>query len=199
MSDKTHEATALDRVLASIHPSGITEPLHRRADDALSSFDYNAALIRDWPCFRDASARFLQHAECRLLNLRTAPRMPVSNAWERCVAIFLKAYGPDGEKVAFELARTGTENGFYGVCKRIAAHLAEEYALNHIRANCSLYWDMLSADEKLAAGEEFLRKYGHLLPSELTEGSAMRVRANLPQFLEKYPQFVRRLGQIGRG
>jgi len=56
----------------------------------------------------------------------------------------------------------------------------------------------LSVEEQLAASTEYLQKYGHLLPSELTEGSAARIRANLPKVLEEHPHLIQRLRQVGR-
>ena len=110
----------------------------------------------------------------------------------------VRAYGSNGEKAAFEMARTGNEGGLYAVLKKMAQTMGEHYAENEVSAKVLFYWNGLTVPEKLAAADEYLGKYGHLLPSELTEGSAGRVRANLPKVLEEHPRLLRRLRGIGR-
>ena len=48
------------------------------------------------------------------------------------------------------------------------------------------YWNSLTVYEKLTAIDEYFRKYGHLLPNETTEGSA--IGSSL--FLRKYWQSI---------
>jgi len=109
-----------------------------------------------------------------------------------------KAFGPDGFKAGFEIVRTGKEGGLYRVLKTVADLMTEKYAQNEISARISRYWDSLTLDEKLAAPEEYLRKYGYLLPGELIEGSAARIRAHFLKVLEEHPKMIRRMRQIGR-
>jgi len=192
-------ASKLDRLLDSIHPSRTIEELGRRADDAINAFAGGSSQITDWNEFRSFVVRFHRHLEGRLLGVRG--EMPAgSEAFNRgrCGQVLTHAYGPSGEKAAFELARTGNEGGLYGVLKKIAEILAEQYARNEVEARVLHYWNGLSVDEKLAAGNEYLDKYGHLLPSELTEGSGARVRADLPKALQEHPRLMQRLGQVGR-
>ncbi|MCX5674670.1 MAG: hypothetical protein NTX87_06645 [Planctomycetota bacterium] len=190
--------TKLDRLLESIHPTKTTEELSRRADDALNSFSVEATQIEVWDRFRHCLIRFLHHAETRLLRLSAPCHMGVEFAWGRCCQILMRAYGPNGEKTAFEMARTGNEGGLYAVLKKMAQTMADQFAQNEIEAKIGTYWNYLSINEKLAAGDEYLAKYGHLLPSELTEGSAARIRANLPKVLQEHSNLLRRLGGIGR-
>ena len=113
--------------------------------------------------------------------------------------MLIKEYGANGEKAAFEMVRTGAEQGLYGVLKAVARRMVEDYAGNEIAARISNFWEDLSTDEKLAVSEEYLEKYGHLLPSELTSGNAARVRANFLKVLEEHPNIVKSLRNIGRG
>ena len=57
---------------------------------------------------------------------------------------------------------------------------------------------VLSPDERHAACAAYLSRYGHLLPSELTEGYAARVRARFPQLLAEHPRMLQRVNRIGR-
>ena len=96
------------------------------------------------------------------------------------------------------MARTGNEGGLYAVLKALAKLMSEEYANNEISARISHYWNQLTPQEWLAAGEEFIAKYGHLLPSEHTEGTGARIKADLPKTLKEYPRLLQQLRRVGR-
>jgi hypothetical protein len=83
--------------------------------------------------------------------------------------------------------------------KAVAAQMIDEYAGNAIAARIANYWQSLSSDEKLQATQEYLDKYGHLLPTELTGGSAARLRANFPKVLAQHPKIIERLRNIRWG
>ena len=119
--------------------------------------------------------------------------------WGRCYYLLVKEFGLNGEKAAFEMVRTGVEQGLYGVLRAIARRMIDEYSGNEIAARIATFWESLSTDEKLAASKEYLDKYGHLLPSELTSGSAARIRFNFLQVLKEHPGMMKRLRNIGRG
>jgi hypothetical protein len=191
-------SSRLDRVLESIDPRRTLEEVERRTDDALNGFAPATSQISRWDEFRAYLVRFLHHVEGRVLRLSQPCPMGTDFDWGRCVQFLMRAYGGSGEKTAFELARTGNEGGLYGVLKKMAQIIGEHYAENEVSAKVLFYWNGLSVPEKLAAADEYLGKYGHLLPSELTEGSAARLRANLPKVLEEHPRMLRRLRGVGR-
>ena len=76
--------------------------------------------------------------------------------------------------------------------------MIEEYAGNEIRAKVSHFWYSLSMDEQFSVMEEYLEKYRHLLPPELTEGNAVRLKADFTKVLEKHPYMIRRLSEVWR-
>ena len=190
--------TKLDWLLESIHPNRVSEITDRRADDAINSFVVEKDRITDWDEFRKYVVRFSLRVETEVLQLMKAFETDVEYGWGLYSKILHKAYGPNGEKAAFEMARTGNEGGIYAVLKKIARTLAENYARNEVSARVGRFWEGLSTEEKLAVGEEYLEKYGHLLPSELTEGSAARIRMNLPRVLEEHPRLMKRIAKVGR-
>jgi len=91
----------------------------------------------------------------------------------------------------------GNEGGLYAALKAVAMRMAEDYAQNWISSQVSTYLENLSTDEKLDASTEYIAKFSHLLPSELTEKSAARIRANLPKFLEKHPHLIKQTRRVG--
>lgn len=190
--------TKLDRVLAGIDPDKTLELTAARVDAAMNSFPLGTAQIIDWQKFQACLADFLCHVEANVLRLSGSFGGDRDHYWSRCVQSLQGAYGSSGEKAAFEMARTCAEGGLYAVLKALATRIAEEYAQNEISARISQYGESLSLDEKLAAATEYLEKFGHLLPSEITEGSAARLRANFPKVLEKHPHLIKATRSVGR-
>jgi hypothetical protein len=117
---------------------------------------------------------------------------------DRALGLLRGIYGSHGEKAAFELARTGQEGGLRAVLRASATRLLDETSRREVHARVASYWDGLSADAKSAAVREYLHKYGHLLPAELTEGSAARVFGTFPRILEEHPYVLRRLRGVAR-
>ena len=190
-------ATKLEELLESIDPDRTSEVTFRRANEAINVFG-TAAQIDRWEDFKACMGGFCRHVEAYVLSLREPVNASPEYYWSRCVRILLKIYGINGEKAAFEMSRTGNDGGIYTVLKAIAMHIADEYAQNEIVARIYNYWQDLSVDERLAASTEYISKYGHLLPSELTEDSAGRIRANLPKVLEKHHELIKKIRRVGR-
>jgi hypothetical protein len=190
--------TKLDRLLESIDPDITLDQISARVDDALNSFRVKAGIIEDWEGFRTVLAEFFCHLRNYILRMNPSRSVDRDFDWGLCCQLLVKEYGANGEKAAFEMVRTGAERGLYGVLKGLARQMMDEYAGNEITARISNFWEALSTGEKLAASQEYLDKYGRLLPPELTSGSAARIRANFPKVLEEHPRIVKRLRSIGR-
>jgi hypothetical protein len=141
-------------------------------------------------------ARFMEHLDYHLLRLREPMAPNLQYSFGRLLPVLNQIYGKSGFKAAFELARSGAEGGIYGVLKRVAQHLARQYAQNEIHARIRVYWNGLSIPEKHSAADEYLREFGHLLPEQLTEGSAVRVHADFPKVLEEHVHLLESLRQI---
>jgi len=187
----------LDQLLDRIDPSRTIDETASRADDALNSFRLETARITDWEKFKMCTAEFFCHVDNAVLRLHPRRSVALEFDWSRACQIYEKEYGSNGEKAAFEMARTGNEGGLYAILKTLAKRMAEEYAGNEIRARISHCWNDLSVDERLTVTDEYLEKYGHLLPSELTEGGAVRIRANMSKVLEEHPRLIHALRQTG--
>jgi hypothetical protein len=191
-------ATKLEMLLESIDPSRTLEKTSAAVDRAMNSLSTGKGRIDTWDEYERSIADFFQHVES--VVLRIAPGGPDDRTFysSRCVALLNKAYGASGYKTAFDMVRTGKDGGLYRVLKTVADLMAENYAQNEIYARISNYWEGLSLDEKLAAPDEYLLKYGYLLPEEWTKGSAPRVRAFFVKVLEQHPAMIRRMRRIGR-
>ncbi|KPL24972.1 MAG: hypothetical protein AMJ75_02225 [Phycisphaerae bacterium SM1_79] len=189
--------TELDRLLNSIRPEKTVVETYNRANEAINTFQASAT-IEKWDDFGKCMAQLLQHIDLRVLRLSR----PVDPCLDHYLSWFphvlMKVYGPNGEKAAFEIARTGNEGGLYSVIKAVAMRVADEYSQNEISAKVGAYLDGLSVDEQLAACSEYISKYGYLLPSEITESNAIRIKANFRKVLEKHPRLLLTFHRVGR-
>jgi len=190
--------TELDKLLASIDPERTLEEVFNRANEAINNFHVKTVQIKQWDQFRSCMAEFVRHVEACALRLNKPMTTSADFYWSRCVYILMKVYGSSGEKAAFEMVRTGNEGGLNAVLRAIAMHMAEEYAQNEISGKVALYWDGLSVEKQLDAASEYIAKYGHLLPTELTEGTAVRIRANLPKALKEHPRLLQKMRRVGK-
>lgn len=191
-------ASKLSVLVKRIAPDRTLDEVSRRVDAALNSFSGPAGRITDFGDFRRCVVDFVRHVEAGVGRLHEPIDADLGFNWGRCLQLLIKEYGPNGEKAAFEMARTGTEGGIFRVLKDLGRRLSGQYAENEISARVAHYWNGLSIAEKLAAPDEYLERFGHLLPSELTEGSAGRVRADFPKVLREHPALMQRLSRIGR-
>jgi len=189
--------TKLQQLLVDIDPSKTCDQTLARADNAINSFSGTFGKITDWDKFCQYMAGFAAHVEAKILRLHPCP-VGSDFYWSKCAQMLCLIYGSNGDKAAFEMARTGREGGLFSVMKTLALRITEEYAENEIAARIAGYWKKLTLDEQLCITDEYLEKYGQLIPSELTEGSAARIRANFPKVLAQHPQIIRKTHRIGR-
>lgn len=191
-------ANDLGELLREIGPEQTIEETLNRVSEALNRFPMKRAEIADWESFRGCMVEFVRHVESWALCLRRPVPASFDFCWGRAVGILNRIYGPNGEKAAFEMARTGCEGGLYAVLKAVATQIAEDVSRNEISARVGVFWNSHSAEELLEASSEYLAKYGHLVPPELTEVSAGRFRGNFRKVLEDHPKLVQRMRQVGR-
>ncbi len=191
-------STKLERLLETIDPRRTLDDTSARVDRAVNTFSMPTARIERWIDFKACIIDFMHHVEATVLRARAEPEASLSFEWGRCVRLFMDLYGSNGEKAAFEMARTGNEGGLYAVLRRLARQIARQYGGNEVTARILHWWHGLTVDEQLDAPTEYIKKYGHLLPSELTEGSAARIRANFTKVLEEHPRLLQRMRRVGR-
>ncbi len=190
--------TKLEQLLADIDPERTYDQTFVRADDALNSFPTASGRITDWEEFNRYMGKFANHVEAKILRMQQACPMGVDFEWGRCTQVLTRAYGPNGEKAAFEMARTGNEGGLFAVLKAVALGMAEEHAEAEVTARIMDCWNGLTLDGQVFVIDEYLAKHSHLLPSELTEGSAARIRADFPKVLAQHPQILQKTRHLGK-
>jgi hypothetical protein len=191
-------STKLDRLLESIDPSCTLDRVSADVDRAVNSFIIGRTTIEDWNEYEKFLADFCQYVETTVFKIGASVPEYREFYWSRCVNIINNEFGPSGPKTAFEMVRTGKEGGLYKILKIIANQMTEKYAQNEISARISNYWNHLTIDEQMAATDEYLSKFGHLLPTEFTDGSAVRLKVHFTKVLNEHPKMIRRMRQIVR-
>lgn len=188
----------LERLLEFIHPSKTIEPVLSRVNIAINTFPKGSISIRSIDDFMMILTRFYCHVEMHVLKIRSSHAPNPIIYWGRCHRILCNEYGPNGITAAMDICLSGAEGGLYAVLKTIAFQLIKNYSNTEITAKVVKFWESLSVEQRFAVIDEYLRKYGRLLPSELKESNAARFRSNFIKVLIEHPYIISELRKIGR-
>jgi hypothetical protein len=182
-------ATRLEELIESIDPSRTIDRTSALVDDAFNSFRYENP-IRSFYDYEDYMAKFVFHIEAGVL--RFGSNVPYErDLWlARYSNLVNKGHGPDAWKWNYEKILTGQNGGLYQLLKDVAAMILQDRSGREISGRVGRFWESLTYDEKLESANEFLQKFGHMLPSKYTGGGGIHLVMNLPHVLEKYPQLL---------
>lgn len=172
----------------------VIEETQADVDEAVNSFSAPAR-VATWDEFHEVIARFYRHVENEVLRIS----MDCDVSFDRSNADRVLAGVFGHARVAFDLARSGQEGGMFKVLRTLAQGMAEAYSEREIGARVADFLDGLSFDEERAVAREYIERYGHLVSSELMEGSPAYVQANLQRVLAGHPRIVQRVRGATRG
>jgi len=198
MNDSGTTKKKIDQLLQYIDPDMVIDGTFARLDNAMNTLPMKPSRITDWEEYRVYMAGFFYHVENVILNCCSTRKFDPVWDWRRCYPFIVTEFGKNGEKAAFEIARTGVEGGLYSVIRKVGKRIAEHYVEAEIKSKVLYFWNELSVEEKFNVQSEYLTQFAHLFPSELTEGCAARIRADFVKTLQEHPKMVHRLRQIGR-
>ena len=176
----------------------VPDQADRCVDRAFNSFPMPPAVLSRWDDYVACMGRFYSHMERGILGLSPDANCDLQFQFGLCLRLLKRKYGESAIQAPFELARTGNEGGLLAVLRTVADLMGRDYADNWIGAGVSLYLSRRSPQDLIDAGKEYVKTYGHLLPSELTEGSAARILANFSKVLREHPYMMRRFRRVGR-
>ena len=188
--------TKLDRLLEKIDPAVTIDRISSSLDQAFNSFSANPKTINTREEFKTVMASFYCHVDKCMYGWERKPDSVMD--WHRSTTMLEKEYGSNGENIAYDMARTNIGGGLYAVLKAVTKQIIDEYSGNQIGSHVSEFWNSLSVDEKIAVSKEYLDKFGHLIPSDLRENGAVRVRAFFWKTLEEHPRIIKRLRNLGK-
>ena len=154
----------IDHLLKRIDPSAILEQRAKQIDNAINTFRLNKASIENWNEFETCLAEFYCHLENLSFNKNRQAHMDMD--YDRSRRLLLEEYGANGEKIAFEMAKTGVEGGLYAVLKTVAARLTSFYHRNEVRYHVDRFWESLSYDERISAAKQYQELNGIVILQE---------------------------------
>lgn len=189
---------SLDTMVKQIDPARTVDETERRATDAFNSFSIPKVRLDTFAEFQSTVSRFVRQVENAILGLPATFPVHEEMDFNRAHRLLKRQYGNDGEKVACNMAMRGVDGGLNRVLRALLDQLVAEYSLREVENRIGVWWNGLSIEEKFSVSEEYIAKYGHLLPGDVADGSATRLRTYFPKFLAKHPMLIRRMRQIIR-
>jgi hypothetical protein len=190
-------ATKLEELMESIDPSRTIDRVSAAVDEAFNSFEYNNP-ISSFDDYEEYMSRFVMHIESVVLNFRSNVPYNKDFWWARYSNLVKSGHGYDAWKMNYEKILTGKEGGTYKLLKDVAAMILDDRSGKEISGRVWSYWESLTNGEKLETVDEFLQKFGRLLPSEYTSGGGAYLKMNFPRVLEKYPQLLMEIRRATR-
>jgi hypothetical protein len=192
-------ATKLDKLLERIDPVNTLDRYEARVYAAFNSFP----IPRDGMPTEAEFDDLLGRLEFHLLTVQQDSTRPYPaqdhDFWcGQMHARLRQLYGQRGERVAWEMARTGIDGGLYGVLKALVDHFARQWAERIIASEIANYYQALTVDERLAAPGEYLAKFRHLLPADIRHGLDHRLAGAFTSVLEQHPRLIQQIHQRNR-
>lgn len=186
----------LEDVLDRIHPSRLQDEFARVAERAVRQVMPRETLIRDIDRFESIVARLLYAMESGLLPAGRVIEYDDHHCRGAGRGLLLRCYAREQNgswMAAFEYARTGNRGGIAGVCKVLADRWVHDRVADVARALVNGFYFRLSHAERDRVVDLYLAHYGHLLPPEITEGGATRMRGvAFTRVLEAHPRLYER-------
>lgn len=187
----------LRELLIDLEPERVLDPVARRTDEAINTFGPVPAVLTDWEAFRRLIVDFGRHVDATVIGTSAFPEMEIDYAWGLYAKDLHKAFGKlHGEKSAFDRARTGVAGGLLGVLREVAEERIEKRQKQHIEARVGVFWQELSDADKLAVMDQYISEFRHLLPSDLVEDGAFRLKMSFLKVLAEHPRMLQRLRNL---
>jgi len=190
--------TTFNQLMETLDSRDYVQSQYSRADEAVRTFELDRTVMTGWNEFRCCMVRFRSHLDYHLLNMTRQMDFDLEYQWCRAMKLLIGVYGPNGEKTGFEITRTGNEGGLYALLNKMASYQAAQYLRKQTSCLVSHFWDSLSASQKIEAGRQYIARYGHIIPSELAEGTGTRILCQLPKLLNEHPEMIHKLRASSR-
>ena len=185
-------ATQLDRLLEDIvqyHDS-----YRRQMDEAIRSFSFSAFRFDSWGACEGFMEQFFAHINAHIMDPTFAGNARMGMIVFR--QTFEPSYGQYPERAIYERLMHGHEGGLNGFVQETADAVVELFAGRDIVNKVDRYMFSIRLDGIDAAAEEYMEKWGHLLPKDITSQGTIRLAPVLGKFLKQHPRLLHRLRGI---
>lgn len=163
-------------LLAAIDPEVLAEKIGLKHQWAFQSNTFPDD-IKSPEEFQQALGVFYQN-QCKAIG-KGAPTLKESIEEAR-------QYVGENETDAFNQSRENTEDGFIGVCKKIADALKREEEVAFIRARVREHINLFSYDEKEQFAQYYLQAKMPYFPAEEIKLRVMKIAQNIDNFADFY-------------
>lgn len=167
-----------EALLAAIDPEVLAEKIGLKHQYAFQSNTFPAD-INTPEEFQQALGIFYQN-QCKAIG-KNAPTLSESIEEAR-------QYLGENETDAFKQSKENTEDGFIGVCKKIADSLKREEEVAFIRARVREHINLFSYDEKEQFAQYYLQTKMPYYTAEETKLRVMKIAQNIDNFADFYVQ-----------
>lgn len=186
--------TKLDVLLQRIDPDGLDmREMAAGTDAKLNSFHVKWAQVQNREEFRECIAAFIFHAKIPSIARPWFASTPQFHWWGIGRDLLELAYGPNGTERAFRLVAEGADGGTHGVLRKLSAAMLQDRRSGYIAECVRNFWESLTVAERLNAPEEYMAKWGDILPLSLRDRRTSPVRARFTEILKKHPDWLRQL------
>jgi len=184
--------TKLDVLLQKIDPDGLDmHKMASRVDRALDGFHVKWAQVQNRDDFRECIAAFVFRVKVSPVASLWLAGTAQIHWWESGSGLLAEAYGPNGADRAYYLAAGGDNGGIHGVLRKLGTAILRHDTEAHVGRCIRDYWEQLSVVERLNAPEEYLAKWGGILPLSLRGRHGPPIGARFPEILTKHPDWLR--------
>lgn len=187
----------LDKLLEEIGPDW-AESQENAADGVLRRFEKSFRVSADAVATRSELCRFVEEIRQELGRQSRDGPFPDEVLWQRFIRPRLtKLIGPHPEQALGDIVGTEKDmDGLYGLLRSMTRLIVSEHIQERVAQRVDAFISPLTASELLSAGEEYLRRFDALIPTEMKAGFATRIRVNLSAVLREHHKIVRRVQRL---
>lgn len=185
-------ATQLDLLLEDIVHSH--DAYRKTMDEAIHSFSFSVFTFDSWAACEAFMEQFFAHINAHIVGPEFAGNAHMAMVIFR--QTFEPNYGQYPERPIYERLMHGHEGGLNGFVQEAAEAVVELFAGRDIVNKVDKYMFSIRNDGIDAAAEEYMEKWGHLLPQDITSQGTRRLAPVLGKFLKQHPRLLHRLRGI---
>ena len=187
--------SGLNKLLKDIDPKVTIDDVERKVNKAVQAFKGKS--FSNYDDFTKLIGEFYQHVYNQIYCFDNSYKLPPGHDIGYANEILSFSYGHNNPlHTAYEIARTGVEGGLRQILSDLANQIAQKESTNWIRIRVLKFWNELSPNEWDDVADSYIDKFGHLFPSDVLEGEALRIRQHLPDILMMHPDLVRGIRNI---
>jgi len=189
----------LEELLEKIDPRNTIDHYSSIVEDALNNLDIDSAVTPTWEEFKDTIFLFYSS----LTSTPYGTSQPNPDALDyifkgEAMMLLDETYGENGSAIAFNMAKKGIDGGLYQVLKSIGSHYAQKGAKSRIWGSVVGFLGGFDYKGVKALSEEYIAKFGHILPIEMKEKGGYWLIKNFEHVLCQHPHIIKQFRETNK-